>query len=305
LIKLSQENALVLDEIKALEKLILLQSLIIKFINNFVYFPYLYDPYRRAIFEMGTLIMDGRLFTLSVKVENHARHMEFCKRSNMFILYLNVLSADTVKYEVAVPVTHGRKGNLYIGKRGVFRDINKIDWDVVVIDIIENPISLTEALLTPFQKLSKLLTSKIEELKNAAETKLTNVVIDPKAASAAPAPPITAPSKNGMNNFFMGGGIAIAALGSSLAFITKTLSDVKWYTILITIASAFAAVLLPTFISAFNKLHKRDLSMILEASGWAVNARMTLTLKLGKFFTLRPAKFRTKRKRTRKQKRVS
>jgi uncharacterized membrane protein len=86
----------------------------------------------------------------------------------------------------------------------------------------------------------------------------------------------------------MGGSIALAALGSGFAFITKTLSEVRWYTIVFTIAGAFLAVLVPTFISAFIKLKKRDMTTILEASGWAINVRMNLTFQLGRFFTRKP-----------------
>lgn len=287
LIAESVDTALVLDEIRNVEKLILFQVWMLKFLNNFVYFPYLYDPEKRALFEMGTLIMDGRRFTLSVKVENHDKHMEFSKQSNMFILYVKILSSNENKYEVAVPVTSGGKGNLYIGKRGIFQDIDKKDWDAEIIGIVENPISLIEAFSTPFKKLGKLIGSKIEELKSAAETQMGTVV---KGAETPAVQTTTQQTSNasGMGNLFMGGGIAIAALGSAMAFITKTLSEVAWHTILFTILGAILAVLMPIFISAFIKLKKRDLSSILEASGWAVNVRMNLTFKLGHFFTQRP-----------------
>jgi hypothetical protein len=284
LIEESIDTALVLDEIRNVEKLILFQIWMMKFLNNFVYFPYLYDPQKRALFEMGTLVMDGRRFTLSVQVDNHEKHMQFSKQSNMFILYVNVLSSTEKKYEVAVPVTSGGKGNLYIGKRGIFQDTNKTDWDAEIIGIVENPISLKEAFSTPFKKLGKLINAKIEELKSAAETQLDTVV----KGSETPPVQTQQTDNKGIGNLFMGGGIAIAAIGSAMAFITKTLSEVEWHTILFTILGAVSAVLLPTFISAFIKLKKRDLSAILEASGWAVNARMKLTFKLGKFFTQRP-----------------
>lgn len=283
LINESADMALVLDEIRNVEKLILIQNWILKFLNNFVYFPYLYDPQKRALFEMGTLIMDGRRFTLSVKVDNHEKHMEFAKQSNMFILYVNVLSSTEKKYEIAVPVTSGGKGNLYIGKRGLFQDIKKNDWDAEIIGIVENPISLREAFSTPFKKLGKLISAKIEELKATAETQLDTVVKGTETPQEQ-----NQQANKGIGNLFMGGGIAIAALGSAMAFITKTLSEVAWHTILFTILGAISAVLLPTFISAFIKLKKRDLSSILEASGWAVNAKMKLTFKLGRFFTQRP-----------------
>ncbi|MBN1697595.1 MAG: hypothetical protein JW881_08790 [Spirochaetales bacterium] len=294
LIAESNETALVLDEIRLIEKLVLFQSLMLTFLNNFVSFPYLYDPGKRAMFEMGTLIIDGRRFTLSVRVDDHDKHLLVARHSNMYILYVNVLSSTEKKYEIAVPVTSGNKGNLYIGKHGIFHDIHNTDWDAEIIDIVENPISLGEALSRPFKNLIKLINTKIEEFKSAAESKLGTVIKgeavpgQQQQAAAGAAQPAAQPKNQGLGNLFMGGSIAVAALGSAIAFITKTLSEVKWTTMVITILGALFAVLFPTFISAFLKLNKRDMTTILEASGWAINIRMKLGLKLGKFFTFRP-----------------
>ncbi|MBN2535803.1 MAG: hypothetical protein JXB88_23185 [Spirochaetales bacterium] len=290
LIAESNETALVLEEIRIIEKIILYQMWLLKFLNNFVYFPYLYDPERRAMFEMGTLIMDGRQFHLSVRVDNHEKHREISRHSNMFVLYVHVLSIKEKKYEVAIPVTSGGKGNLYIGKRGIFHDVQGKDWDAEIIDIVENPISLYEALVRPFKNFTRLINSKIEEIKAMAESKLGTVVSESKVESGTPEQGKNPVNQSpGLGNLFMGGSIAIAALGSGFAFITRTLSEVQWYTILFTIAGAFLAVLIPTFISAFIKLKNRDMTTILEASGWANNVRMNLTFKLGKFFTRKPS----------------
>jgi len=40
---------------------------------------------------------------------------------------------------------------------------------------------------------------------------------------------------------------------------------------------------------ALIKLRRRDLSAILEGSGWAINARMRLTRRQSRFFTQRPS----------------
>lgn len=86
----------------------------------------------------------------------------------------------------------------------------------------------------------------------------------------------------------MGGGVAIAALGSAFAYITKTLAGVEGYKIVIGVVVAILAVLLPTSLIGLIKLRRRNLSAILEGSGWAVNARMRLTFRQGRFFTQRP-----------------
>ena len=91
-----------------------------------------------------------------------------------------------------------------------------------------------------------------------------------------------------MGGVLAGGGIAIAALGSSFAFVTKTLSGLKWWQILSGIGGAILAVLIPSINIAAIRLSKRDLSCILEGSRWAINGRMRLSRRQRKFFTQNP-----------------
>jgi len=132
------------------------------------------------------------------------------------------------------------------------------------------------------------LTGKIESLTAQAEKKL-----DTNASKAVDgiAPPSEAPkptSGAATGGMLMGAGVAIAALGSALAYITKTLADTSWVAIVIGVLAAVLLVLLPASIVAVLKLRKRDLSAILEGSGWGVNARMRLTWKMARFFSARP-----------------
>ena len=53
--------------------------------------------------------------------------------------------------------------------------------------------------------------------------------------------------------------------------------------------AAVLAVMLPATIVAYIKLSKRDLSAILEGSGWGINARMRLTRFQSYTFTHQPA----------------
>lgn len=295
LIEKCRATAVELDGIRTVEKLILYQVWILDLANNFVSFPHLYDARRRALFEMGTLVMDGRRFNFSVKVNDRAEHMRIAKTSSMYVLYVQVASAsDKLKYEVAVPVTAGGKGNLCVGKRGVFYDITGQECDATVVEIIENPISMSEALVSPFQRLGRLLTGKIEAITSAGEKKLdTSVGTAVAEAQSSPQKPdgtaTAAPSGQAIGGILMGGGVAIAALGSAWAFIANQVSNLHWYVVVVGVVGAMLAVILPTSILAFLKLRRRELSAILEGSGWAINARMRLTRRQGRFFTQRPS----------------
>ena len=58
--------------------------------------------------------------------------------------------------------------------------------------------------------------------------------------------------------------------------------------ILVTLAGLAIVILLPGMIMGFLKIRKRDMSVLLEALGWAVNVHMRLNNSLGKLFTHTP-----------------
>ncbi|MCK4602316.1 MAG: hypothetical protein KAU28_07605, partial [Phycisphaerae bacterium] len=229
-------------------------------------------------------VMDGRRFNFAVRVADRTAHGAVARTGNMFVLYAEVAPSGGEKYEVATAVTSGTKGNLCVGKRGVFQDVTGGECDARVVQIIENPVSLAEALVSPFQRLGRLLSGKIEAITAAAEKKL-DTTAEAIRAPGAPAQPNRGLLAGGL---LMGGGVAIAALGSAFAYTTKALADVAVWKILIGIGIAILAVILPTSIVAFVKLRRRDLSAILEGSGWAINSRMRLTRRQGRSFTHRP-----------------
>ncbi|MGB2819843.1 MAG: hypothetical protein WBF17_02590 [Phycisphaerae bacterium] len=290
----SRRTAFDLDNIRLTEKLILYQAYMIDFANNFVSFPHLYDPASRAMFEMGTLVMDGRRFNLAVRVSERNQHTQIAGTSNMCLLYVAIAPRDGGKeYEVAVPVTSGGKGNLCMHKRGIFHDTDGRECDARVVGIIENPISLREALVAPFKRLGSLVTGKIESLTTQAEKKLDSqaavtmdqVTAGPEAAAAArPAAKASGLSGGGM---LMGFGVAGAAIISALAYIAKTVSQSP-LSVVIGLLIGVLLVVVPTSLVAWLKLRRRDLSAILEGSGWAVNARMRLTRRQSRYFTNRP-----------------
>ena len=284
LIDNSYQTSLELDGIRLVEQLVLFQAYMIPLVNSFVSFPDLYDSSSRALFEMGTLIMDGRHFTLSVKVPDIEQHAKFSNASNMFVLYIEVSVKEGTKlFEAAVPVTSGNRGNLQVNKWGIFKDINGIERQARVIKIVENPISLSEAVLAPFKRLGKAVTSKLEEINYKAEETLSAKGV---AAVGEVGSSITGTStaannpqnpQNVSGGMLAGGGIAIAALGSSAAFITKTLASLSVLELVGGLVAAILAAIIPATVVAYMKLRKRDLSSILEGAGWGINARMRLT----------------------------
>ena len=266
-----------LNQTHNLEKLILYQRWLMELVNNFVCFSNLYNPKSRALFEMGTLVIDGRQITFTMRVQDRQAHKKIAEKSYMYLLYMEVTGRqeEDIKFEIVAVVTSGTAGRLRIGKRGIFFSIDGKEWDAQIVDIVENPISPWESVKAPFQQINGFIKKQIDKFTKSRQAKMETS--------------IAAPSASGMTrDLLLGGGIAIAALGSSLAYITKALSQVTPIQILVTLAGLATFILLPGMIMGFLKIRKRDMSVLLEALGWAVNVHMRLNNSLGKLFTHTP-----------------
>ncbi len=285
------------QQVADLEKLILYQRWLLELANNFVSFSALYDPSRRAMFELGDLIIDGRELAFTMKVRDRAEHKKIAQTSKMFLVYAQITASQTQgeSFEIAAALTGGGQGAIEIGKRGVFYDLQGQEWDARVVDVLENPISLMEAIKSPFKRAQKLVSEKVEAFAGTrvgdlekATTEITTKMEkgqslrQPAQVPAAGAAP---PSSSGMRDLLLAGGIAFAAVGSSLVYLLKTLSQISPVKAGIALVSLVLVVILFSALSGWNKLRKRNMSALLEACGWAVNFRMYMTRRLCYLFS--------------------
>jgi len=304
--RLMDEDLLVGEELsglKEVERLLLMQRWFLEICNNFISFADLYRYETRAMFEVGRLVIDGRIFNFNIRVQDVAQHSRDAQRAGIFLMYAEVTARpEDPAWHIVTPVTCRHRGNLGLGKRGVLFDRDDKVWDVRVVKVIEHPISLTEAILAPFKKVSTLITSAVEKISTSTEQSLESSlaktttslekgfaesVQGPAAAPlVAPTPAATATSADGpatrTRDMMLTGGVAFAALGSSFAYITKTIVGVGLSKSMLGLAAGLLVVLVPIILVAAVKLSVRNLSSILEASGWAINARMRLTYGLAR-----------------------
>ncbi len=299
-----------------IEYLILLQRWFLDLCNNFVSFPYLYEPERRAMFEAGRLVMDGHIFNLNLRVSDVNAHSALSPRSGIYLLYLEVTGGGGHEpFYIVTPVTRGRVRTVGVGKRGVLFDAREHEYDARVIKVVENPVSMAEAIAGPFRRIGALVTSTAERISTGAEQQLqaqvtqtstaletgakeviasappvpTSPTPPPPQSPAVPSPAPATPSTGRLRDMMLTGGVAVAALGSSFAYMTKTLAGInKWY-LLYAVLVGLAIVLIPTVLIAHFRLRRRNLSALLEASGWAVNAPMRLTRRLNRLIVRKPA----------------
>ncbi len=292
------------EQVNTLEKLILYSRWLLELANNFVNFSALYDPSRRALFEMGDLIIDGRRLTFTMKVRDRAEHMRIAATSKLFLVYADVAGQrdGDENFLIAAAVTAGGRGGIDAGKRGVFYDLRGREWDARVVGILQNPISLWEAIKAPFVRVRDLVarkagafaTTRVQALETAATevtTKMEQGEASRESAAATPGPPTGAvpASTSGMRDLLLGGGIAFAAIGSSLTYLLRTVTQINLLKAGLSVVGIIAVVVVFSALIGWSKLRKRDMSAMLEACGWAVNFRMYMTHRLDRLFTRGPS----------------
>ncbi|MFB6356326.1 MAG: hypothetical protein ABEJ65_07410 [bacterium] len=280
-----------LEDIKLVEKLILYQKWMLELVNNYVSVPFLYDPNRRSMFEKGTLVMDGRRFDLNVLVQDPSEHKKVARESSIFLLYLEINREGEESFEIATAVTSGTRGSLFKGKRGVFFTKDGRAWHAQVKDIVENPISLWEAIKDPFKQIGATIKQKIEGFKEQQFERVESTVTGEKSPTKTDSSSSTdkGVTSSWIRDLLTGGGIAVAALGSSGAYMLSKLQDISWFHVAAVLGGAFLLFMIPLSILAYLKLRHRDAAPLLEASGWAINTRMRLSRSLCKLFTRSPS----------------
>ncbi len=281
-----------------LERLLLYQRWLLTLANNFISMPDLYLPKRRALMEKGTLILGGRKYQLSVLVTNHDTHFALNSQGTTCTLYVKVEPKEgTEGYEVAIPVTRGRSTELGVGKRGVFYDLEGKEYDAIVTQLIRHPVSLWEAMTMPLERIGRFITSKIEALSTAGEKSLDAQLeqsykqsTSPVVSPAVPPPPEASPQQQpaGIAGYVAAGGIALAAVGSSLAFIVTQVKALTLLDIFSAGVILLTVVMAPAGLLGWLKLRQRNLALLLEGAGWALNDRLMLTSDLALLVTRKP-----------------
>ena len=83
-------------------------------------------------------------------------------------------------------------------------------------------------------------------------------------------------------------GVAFGAIGGALATIFAKLTGIlvlPFWQICLAVAAIFLLISTPSMIIAFLKLRKRNLGPILDANGWAVNAKAKVSVPFGTSLT--------------------
>lgn len=273
---------------------------LVPLLNNFVAFKDFYTRRGKAIFQVGTLFIDGRSCDLCIAVDDPAKHATLATLSRIYLLYCDCTRRGTDgkgvndKMTIAAAVTAGDADQLMVGRNGVFYDRQGHDWDAVIVKIVSHPISIREAFWLPFKKVGKFASEQVEKFaaarSKANEQQMTTKLLEsgtqalsgaptPAPAAAPPPPPAFDAAK--FAGIFAAIGLAIGAIGTALASVVTGFLNLAWWQIPLAVIGVVLIISGPSMIIAAMKLRQRNLGPLLDANGWAVNARALINIPFG------------------------
>lgn len=262
-------------------------------IKNFVTFYDFYSPDHTAIFQSGTLYIDQRSCDLCIKVSDMARHDMMVSLSGMFLIYCKCVSKSTNETIVIVAaLTNGDIDNLIVGRNAVFYDRKGAAYDATIIKIVENPISIIQAFWSPYRKVSRFIEKQVNKFATEQDNKvLTDVTTKIEAvpvkveAPAAAAPPPVPFDVGKFVGIFAAIGLALGAIGTALASVIAGFMGLTWWKMPLAVSGLLLIISGPAMIMAYFKLRQRNLALILDANGWAVNANVIVNIPFGNTLT--------------------
>ena len=290
---LIEQDLALADEVQAIaevDRLVHYLRDLATLINNFVSFRNFYTGSDKAVFQAGTLYLDGRSCELCVKVEDVGKHATLANLSRVCLIYCECQRGSD-KMTVAAAFTAGDADQLMVGRNGVFYDRKGQDWNATIVRILEHPISIRQAFWAPYKRAGKMIGEQIQKIatarSQAAEAKLVTGALE-AGKSATAEPPKAPPPPFDVGKFagvFAAIGLAIGALGTALASVVTGLLNLHWWQMPLVAVGALLAVSGPAMLLAWFKLKQRNLGPILDANGWAVNARAKINIPFGTALT--------------------
>lgn len=258
---------------------------LLEFVENFVNMKRLYGEDSLAIFQVGTLRIDGKEMNLCFDVESEAAHSALAAKSNCCILYLKLTRpADKSERSVCAVVTAGRVAGLYVGRNGVFCDRDGKFWEAVVTKVVESQVSLAEAFWAPWKKLGEGIAAAVKKFlgdKQAKGESVAQSAIAPKPQSEGQSSQAGAAMASSVAAI----GIGVGMVGAAFASLMAVVSSMSLLQIVAGVAAIVIVVSLPSVILAWFKLRRRDIAAILNAGGWAVNRQMRFSMARARGFT--------------------
>jgi hypothetical protein len=253
---------------------------IAKLCRNFVNFADFYGRRDKAIFQAGTLFLDQRSCDLCLTVDDAGRHAAMAGMAGTYLAYCDcVRKGSGEKLSIVAAFTGGDSDNLIVGRNGIFYDRAGRDWDATITKIVDNPISIRQAFWSPYKKLVRLIEERAAKQAADADAQANAQLT---AAANAPATPAAAAGKPAFDPSVIALlSLALGTLAAAFAGILGFLGKFEPWQVPLVIAGIMLVISAPSMAIAWLKLRKRNLGPILDANGWAVNAKAKMNVPFG------------------------
>lgn len=279
------------EALGSLKRLLFYHRHLFTLLNNLVTFSDFYSRRAKAIFQVGTLYIDGRSLDLCVRVDDAAAHSGLAANSNTYLVYCECARRGSgEKMTIAAALTDGDATRLMVGRNGVFYDRQGKDWDATVVRLLEHPISIRQGFKAPYLKLGKMVGEQMRKFAAAKDKEVAAASVKAmegtsKVAETAKPPP--QPFDVGkFAGIFAAIGLAVGALATAVATILTGFLGLTWWKMPLALAGLALIISGPSVLLAALNLRNRSLAPILDANGWAVNSNAKLNIVFGKSLTV-------------------
>jgi hypothetical protein len=278
------------NSISAVDRLTRYYRDLYKLLVNFVSFRDFYGRKAKAVFQAGTLYLDQRSCELCIRVEDIAKHSLMAALSGSYLAYCECIRKSTGdKMTIAAAFTDGDSDNLMVGRNGIFYDRAGRDWDATIVKLIDNPIGLRQAFWSPYKKLIRMVEEQVAKRAAVADAAVNTQLAQTADQAANAEKATTAAATQQAKRFDVGTvaalGVALGSLATASGLIFAKLADIAPWKMLFVVLGVMLVISLPAVIIAALKLRKRNLGPILDANGWAVNAKAKINIPFGASLT--------------------
>jgi hypothetical protein len=223
------------------------------------------------------------------------RHNEMVSFSGMYLIYCDCVSKSTnEKMTIVAALTNGDIDNLMVGRNAVFYDRKGLDYDATIVKIVDNPISIRQAFFAPYRKVSAFINKQINKMASAQESKVDSAAASSIEGSSSsletmnpsvPKPPPEPVDVGKYVGIFAAIALALGAIGTAIASVVSGFMALSWWQMPLAFSGILLLISGPSMIIAYLKLRKRNLAPLLDANGWAINARAIVNIQFGKALT--------------------
>lgn len=276
--------------IDAVERLVRYQRDLVTLLRNFVTLSEFYGGEEKAIFQAGTLYLDQRSCQLVMRVSDMAKHAKLAPFSGCYLVYCTCVRAGSGPIDIVAALTGGEVDELMVpGRNGMFIDRDGRDWKASVVKVVEQPVSIRQAFWSPYRRVGKMIeeqlrkfaASRDKDMESKAAANVAGAAARTEAGQAA-APPFDIAKFAGI---FAAIGLAVGAIGTALAAAIAGLFTLAWWQLPLVALALVLIISGPSMLLAWLTLRRRNLGPLLDANGWAVNARARINLPFGESLT--------------------